>query len=200
MKTFLIEVALFIAVFLGGVFVGVNHAQVSSLKADAKATNEAAQVTAQGVVKAQVASVKVEEKIAAQNVNIAKNQSAIHTRVVKQIQQHIAAESNPSEFHDATPQDPVCGHYFLDVGTVRMLNATRQGAAIHTASSSDEEGDTAPALCYSEFVDADIDLTRLYLDLAVRHDALVDSVEGFQAEQRARLGVTSGSAFSVSRE
>jgi hypothetical protein len=189
MKAFLIEVAVIIGVFLGGVFVGVNHAEISAMKTDAKATSAAAQQTAQGVAKAQAASVKVETKVAAQAANIAQNKTAIHKRVVKQIQQHIAAESNPTETHDATPQDPVCGSYFLDVGTVRMLNATRQGAAIHPASSSDEARDAAPALCYSDFVDSDVELTRLYLDLSVRHDALVDSVEGYQAEQRARLGI-----------
>jgi len=41
----------------------------------------------------------------------------------------------------------------------------------------------------TDFIDADQDLTKLYLDLAERHNTLVDSVEGFEAEQRARLGI-----------
>lgn len=152
---------------------------------------------------AQVASVKLEASTAAVAAAVDQNKSAIHQRVTAQIKRQepvavaqAAPASNPSETHDETnqPDSAACNGFALDVGTVRMLNASRAGVAFHPASSGDDAGDAAPALCFADFIDADQDLTKLYLDLAERHNTLVDSVEHFQKEQRERLGIKDGPA------
>lgn len=156
--------------------------------------------TAKDVQVAQVKSQKLEESTAAVATNVDQNKSAIHERVAAQVKQQAVARVAAPVQSASTPTDETqhetnppaglaCDGFYLDVGTVRMLNASRAGVAFHPAGSSDEALDAAPALCFADFIDADQDLTKLYLDLAARHDALVDSVEHFQTEQRERLGV-----------
>jgi hypothetical protein len=152
---------------------------------------------------AQVASQKLEASAVAVSAAVDQNKSAIHQRVAAQTRRQApvavaqtAPASTSSETHDETnpPDSAACNGFALDVGTVRMLNASRAGVAFHSAGSGDEALDAAPALCFADFIDADQDLTKLYLDLAARHDALVDSVEHFQKEQRERLGIKDGPA------
>jgi hypothetical protein len=180
--------------FGGGFYTERQFNQAHEVVAEKKVITTAAT----DVQAAQVASVKLEattEKVAAA---VDQNKSAIHQRVAAQIRRQApvavapaAPASTSSETHDETnPSDgAACSGFALDTGTVRMLNASRAGVAFHPASSGDEALDAAPALCFTDFIDADQDLTKLYLDLAARHDALVESVEHFQKEQRERLGI-----------
>jgi hypothetical protein len=185
-------------VFVLGFVAGYSYHSTGELKADLKANTTVAQTNAQSVAAAQTASVKIEGKIEKTAAAIDLNKSAIHQRVTAQIQRHAEAASTYLENHDETTSfpdgSPTCGGFYLDVGTVRMLNASRQGTVARPAGSLDEAGDAAPALCFTDFIDADQDLTKLYLDLSVRHDALVDSVEEFQAKQRERLGIATDPA------
>jgi hypothetical protein len=48
---------------------------------------------------------------------------------------------------------------------------------------ADAKKDTDPALSISSFLDLNFDLTKLYLDLAERHNTLVDAVEQHLKEQ-----------------
>jgi len=188
--------------FGAGFYTNHKFNQASQVVAGKKAVA----TTAQDVQHAQVASQKLEASAAVVAANVDQNKSAIHQRVAAQIKRQASArvtaaharpastptdETHHEKNHDATNPAAglACDGFYLDVGTVRMLNASRAGAAFHPAGSGDEALDTAPALCFTDFIDADEDLTKLYLDLAARHDALVDSVEHFQAEQRERLGV-----------
>lgn len=170
--------------FGAGVYVERQFTLASQTKHEVKVVAGAAT----GVAAAQTTSAKVEAAAAATADNIDQNKVAIRHRVAAQIKRAAAPASTPSEEAHETMR-AACGGFYLDVGTVRMLNASRAGAAFHPAASGDEAGDAAPALCFTDFVDADQELTKLYLDLAQRHDALVDSVEQFQKGQRARLGV-----------
>ncbi|MFP3609161.1 hypothetical protein SB778_03490 [Paraburkholderia sp. SIMBA_050] len=187
MRTLALQILLAIAVFAGGYACGHHGAQVAQVKAEVKADHVVAQENAGGVQKAQTQSVKTETKVAAIATNVDTNKAAIARRVTASIKRQAPAVT--TEKHDETTSAEVGCAFYLDTGTVRMLNASRQGAAFHSASSGDEALDAAPALCFTDFIDADQDLTKLYLDLAARHDALVESVEEFQAGQRKRLGI-----------
>jgi hypothetical protein len=188
MKTFILQIVLALVVFALGFEAGTHHAATSALKAEVKAEHVTAQQNATSVAKAQDASVKVEAKAATIAAAVDTNKAQIKKRVTAQIQRQTAVTPTENHPDETNPARDGCG-FSLDVGTVRMLNASRQGAAFRPASSGDEESDAAPALCFTDFIDADQDLTKLYLDLSERHNALVDSVEQFQSEQRSRLGI-----------
>jgi hypothetical protein len=188
MKTVILQIIFALVLFALGFETGTYHAATSALKGEVKAEHVVAQQNAMSVAKAQDASVKVEQKVAVTAAAIDSNKAQIKKRVAAQIKRQTPATPTENHPDETNPAGNSCG-FSLDVGTVRMLNASRQGTAFHPAGSGDEESDAAPALCFTDFVDADQDLTRLYLELAARHDALVDSVEEFQAQQRRRLGI-----------
>jgi hypothetical protein len=192
MKTLFLQIILALVVFALGFEAGTHHAATSALKAEVKAEHVVAQQNATSAAKAQDASVKVEAKTAAVAAAVDTNKAQIKKRVTAQIQRQAAVtptENHPDETNpEASPARDGCG-FSLDVGTVRMLNASRQGTAFDPARGGNEASDAAPALCFTDFIDADQDLTKLYLDLSERHNALVDSVEQFQSEQRSRLGI-----------
>jgi hypothetical protein len=179
-----------IAVFFAGFLAGVSHSGTAALKSEVKAAAVVQKTDASSVADAQAKSVAIDTKADKITAAVDTNKAAIKKRVSASIKHQAATHPVPTEtIHDETiPAGPGCGFY-LDVGTVRLLNASRAGAALDSAGSGDEARDAAPALCFTDFIDADQDLTRLYLDLSERHNALVDSVEQFQSEQRSRLGI-----------
>jgi hypothetical protein len=63
----------------------------------------------------------------------------------------------------------------LDPDTVRLLNAAREDRPVDPAGGLDAKESQAP-VSVSEFVDNDLEVVRLYHDLATRHDALVNWV------------------------
>jgi len=196
MKTLFKQIAFAAVVFAAGFAAGFFAHGSSALKQEIKEVQAVRQTDAASVQKAQQTSIKVEGKVAQIASNIDANKSQIHDRVSAQIKHHAAATAphstfDPTEYHDETTSSGAsrCGGFALDVGTVRMLNASRQGAAFDRAGGLDEAGDAAPALCFTDFIDADQDLTKLYLDLSERHNSLVQSVEDYQADQRKRLGI-----------
>lgn len=83
----------------------------------------------------------------------------------------------------------VCRYMPFDVGTVRLLNAARTGAAIDSVSLSDPESRAFAAVTVTEFVGNDTEIARMYNELALRHNLLVDQVVRYQNEQRKRLGL-----------
>ncbi|MEZ2310879.1 hypothetical protein AB6809_29965 [Paraburkholderia sp. RCC_158] len=194
--------------FGGGFYTERQFNQAHEVKAEQKVVTTAAT----DVQAAQVTSQKLEASTAAVAVAVDQNKSVIHQRVVTQMSAQMkrqapvavaqaAATSTSTETHDETnqPDGAACNGFALDVGTVRMLNASRAGVAFHPAGVSNDPGEAAPALCFADFIDADQELTKLYLDLAARHDALVDSVEHFQSEQRERLGIKDAPASGAAQ-
>lgn len=69
------------------------------------------------------------------------------------------------------------------VGTVRLLNFAREGTAVDATAVLDGEGQAPADLEVAEFVDNDLEVVRLYHELAARHDALVEAVEKKLKEQ-----------------
>ncbi|MDT4865112.1 hypothetical protein FQZ97_998980 [compost metagenome] len=66
----------------------------------------------------------------------------------------------------------------LDQRTVELLDAAREGRTIEPAAGSDGAGKAPSDVEVEEFIDNDGQVVRQYKDLATRHDALVDWVEG----------------------
>jgi t-SNARE complex subunit (syntaxin) len=180
-----------IAVFFAGFAAGISHSGTAALKSEVKAAAVVQKTDAVHVAQAQAKSTAIETKVEHTAAAIDTNKAAIKQRVTASVKRQAAAINPvPTETpHDETISAGLGCGFYLDVGTVRLLNASRAGTALDSAGSGDEARDAAPALCFTDFVDADQDLTRLYLDLSERHDALVDSVEQFQSEQRSRLGI-----------
>jgi hypothetical protein len=65
----------------------------------------------------------------------------------------------------------------LDRGTVGLLNAARADLPAAAASGvSDEEGAAASSTSVADLIDNDLDVVRLYHELAQRHNELVDFI------------------------
>lgn len=94
---------------------------------------------------------------------------------------YTATQENPSE---QTPLPPLLGQSVLDDGTVRLLNAARRGDRDPESGSAAERGDaeggafaaTAPYVTGRALAENDLEVVRLYHQLATRHDQLVDWV------------------------
>jgi len=104
--------------------------------------------------------------------DVDQNKGAIHKRVVAQIKRQEAVAVTPAEKPDEANPSGSTNLQWLLILTLALCGCStpvRQGTAFHTAGSGDEGATTAPALCVTDFIDADQDLTKLYLDLAERH-------------------------------
>ncbi|MFW6855403.1 hypothetical protein ACODYM_29350 [Burkholderia gladioli] len=181
MKTVITAIAAGIAALLVGV--GVGYYVRGDHDAAKKTTAVIAEQhqTAGNVVAAVHASQKLEDDIAASDAVATTNGHAASERVRTQIK-YVYMEKKDAK-QDPQPEPVACGPAYLDVGTVRLLNATRSGFSLDPASISNDPGAAAPALPIADFVDADNDTVRRYNDLAKRHNALVDSVEEKLKEQ-----------------
>jgi hypothetical protein len=122
---------------------------------------------ADSIVASVVASNKLEAKVSTSNFNMNEIKAAID-------QHGITLSQNPQEIHNGI-QD--CGSFTLDSGTVSLLNAARQGGTLGSVSGGNEALDAASTVTISKFVDNDLDVVKLYHELAARHDQLVDEVE-----------------------
>jgi len=65
---------------------------------------------------------------------------------------------------------------YLNRAVVSVLDAARQNVDFDSASVSDEEVRTASDVTVDEFVQNDLEVTRMYHELATRHDELVEFV------------------------
>lgn len=74
---------------------------------------------------------------------------------------------------------------FLDAGTVRLLNDARAGS-LGSPSGVDAEGEAAAEVSIYSFVQNDLEVVGMYHDLAIRHDALVEWVEGLIEKQQKK--------------
>lgn len=99
------------------------------------------------------------------------------------IRKEVARRTQPKETtNEANLHAPVCD-WRLDVGTVRLLNAARDGSALDTASLVDGAGKAPSEVGLPDLLDNDLEVVQLYRELAVRHDSLVDYVESKLKEQ-----------------
>ncbi|MFM0095695.1 hypothetical protein PQQ87_08780 [Paraburkholderia nemoris] len=119
----------FVAILIGcgvGVYVRGDHDKAAEVTQTAKAQKQ----TAAEIVQATQESQAVAAKVAANDAAVDADKQAAHERVVTRVQ--YVYKENDSE---KTAQD--CGPAYLDVGTVRLLNAARSGRALDSTSGSD---------------------------------------------------------------
>lgn len=122
-------------------------------------------------------SIAVEEKVAASTQNM----QTIRKQVAKRISKHqeTISETQP----EAQIFFNVRDRWTLDVGTVWLLNVARENVPFDTARLLDGASQAPSQIGAADFIDNDLEVVQLYHELAARHDALVDYVEGVIATQ-----------------
>ena len=121
--------AAFIAVVIGcgiGVYVRGDHDKAAQVSQVVKAQKE----TANEIVQSTQVSQAIADNVAAVGAAVDADKAAAHERVVTQVR--YVYKEKPSE-KDALE----CGPAYLDVGTVRLLNAAREGQALRSTTGSD---------------------------------------------------------------
>ena len=73
----------------------------------------------------------------------------------------------------------------LDVGTVRLLNLSRENNP-EPSAIGDAEGKTPSTIGFPELVGDELEITQLYKELAIRHNALVDYLQEQIEKQAAK--------------
>ena len=150
--------------------------------------------TAQTAVAEQKADIKAvqsahqeDQKIDGQ-VNSEESQTAT---LAKLIHNHIQAQHQPKEkpsglshFQLKDPQT-VCPVWTLDAYTVSLLNDVRTGSN-SAAGLGDAEGKAPSQVTEQQLLDSDAQIAGQYRELATRHDALVDYVEGLMKQQASK--------------
>jgi hypothetical protein len=111
--------------------------------------------------------------------------------IAAKLRARLADQANlPVDPHD--PSRPLLGQCVLDPESVRLLNQARAAATVGAASGAavgaDAQGRAAAAssspVSGGEFADNDLEVVRLYKDLAARHDQLVDWVNSKLSPRR----------------
>lgn len=156
----------------------IAAAEVKTLRVEAKQT-------ATNVVEAVAKSAKIDEAVAKTDDTVTNIKAAIKKRGITLKPKPETANDlafNPIDPKTLAPENsnhacPGSDALVLDVGTVGMLNAARQGRPVDPAGSSDEAQSAPSTVGVAGLVDNDLEIVKLYLDLAKRHDSLVDEVE-----------------------
>lgn len=173
--------------FGGGYFVKGQFfaaAETKELRVEAKQS-------ARNVVQSTAASARIETAVAKTDDNVNQIKAAVIKRGItlqpKPEKSNVAnsnlagvrtAAGQPTSTEPQGGSAPACrgSDLVLDVGTVSMLDAARQGSALGAAGGSDEAQSAPSTVGVTDFVANDLDVVRMYLDLAKRHDELVDAV------------------------
>lgn len=130
--------------------------------------------TAKNVVAAIDTSNKTEAKIDKSDANITAIQKVVAKKpaLVKPKQE----KKDEGRSTDGVTT-AACTDYSLSDGTVRLLNAARKGADLDTVGISDEAFATPSGIETDTLIDNDLEIVKMYHDLATRHDQLVTEVE-----------------------
>ena len=101
------------------------------------------------------------------------------TRVIKHVQPTSSAGSGSGSLVCHSASDPPV----LTDAAVRVLDAARRNVDPDPVAGIDAAGETASDVALSEFVENDLEVVRLYHELAARHDELVSYVESIMNQQ-----------------
>lgn len=194
MKGYLTALAI-ICAFAAGVFVSHITSKNKALSEEVASSKTTTRETVSAAINAGVVGEAVEQKIALSDSQaltaVAKAQqrldnwqppvvqTKIETKVINnetcQVQEKSEDFASPDSFMP------------FDIGTVRLLNAIRSGASVDSISLTDEESGAVARITVRYFITSDTEIARMYNELAVRHNALVDEVTKYQAAQAKRL-------------
>jgi hypothetical protein len=176
-------------------------------KAEVKQAQIAVKKSAQNVVVSVAENARIETAVAKVDTNVASIKAAIVKRGVTlhQTQEPHAASSNRDVRNGVSSPDQqpatagagtaplvargdedaaACGPgLVLDRGTVGLLNAAREGRGVGAAGSSDEAQSAPSTVGVTDLIANDLDIVQMYLELAKRHDELVDAVEKHLKDQ-----------------
>ncbi|MEJ7805644.1 MAG: hypothetical protein WKG03_06950 [Telluria sp.] len=151
---------------------------------EAKQTRVVIKDTAKGIVKSVQDNQRIETAVTKTNTAVNDIKKTVAKRGVTittnyQEKCHVVV-TNDGE--SAKPENAELAHvsgdaHFLDRGTVSLLNAARQNFSVDSVGSLDETERAASTVEVADLVESDLEITRMYLELAKRHDELVDSVE-----------------------
>lgn len=164
---------------------------------DAQAQLEARQALdeANRIVRENIADAAARDQAAAATID---KLNAVAAGRAKTLNEHLAAQEltpqgnphdalsggQPTAAQPAVAHRPLLGHAVLDAFTVRVLNDARANAAGPAPggapAGADAEGQAAAfaptTITGRDFADNDLEVVRLYHELATRHDGLVDWV------------------------
>jgi hypothetical protein len=123
------------------------------------------------------------------------------TKAQREARRHVEQSNQPANISPATPEGEsvrlVSGDEHLGVGLVCVLDAARTNRAPDCPTAgSDEASGATPDATVSDFIENDLEVVRMYHDLAARHAALVQFVLDRQAEQRQDMGIMTEEAQS----
>lgn len=151
----------------------LKHAQLELLKKNAKES-------AENVVKSREQSKQIEAAIAKGEAHANRIKAeAQHQLNLQQesTREQLAPISNQLDEAGRSTLDRTCVDPRLSVGTVRLLNNARAGAGVDSPRGSDAESKAPSDVGLAALIANDLEIARLYHELAERHNALVDAVE-----------------------
>lgn len=165
------------SVALAAGYIAGYYAKGQFVKADQlESVTEARHESAQNIQQSLETSLVTEQKVTDSTQQVAVIRKAVAARV----QPKVRETTNEANLRLSCPDSG------LDVGTVRLLNSARAGAAFDPASLGDGASQAPSGIGLPELLDNDLEVVQLYRELAVRHDALVDYVEFLLKEQAAK--------------
>lgn len=175
-QNYLIVGAVALAVGFGG---GWLERGVHTKAKEVKVLKKELKDSANNIVQSHNISQKIETQIDQGRAASASIKSAVADRLIQQKEREHEAFSKQVA-RQLDKQDgslPVCPDPRLDVGTVRLLNAARQGTAVDTTGSGDAALQAPTSVGIEKLIANDLDIVKMYHELATRHDELVDAVE-----------------------
>lgn len=182
-KWILIFVAFLTTTFYAGYERGKNSVISSSASSEVVGYSNAYKKTVEGAIASYDTSNRIENEVKAVDTAQVKIAKTVKARISSQINK--TNEGKNDEGQSALLDPKSCGKFYFDSISVRLLNDARQGteAGLDAAVSGNEEVATATSIGIEEFVANDLEIIRMYHDLAKRHDELVDAVEKHIKEQ-----------------
>lgn len=156
-----------VVAMVSGYVAGRMEGAVDIRRVELHAARQIAAEAAQGAVVATERSLALDQAV---------QDTAQRSQQIKVLVRERMTQPQPAADHEA-PICPPAAAAVLDAGTVGLLNAARADLPASAASAiGDEEGAPAAAASVADFIDNDLDVVRLYHELAKRHDELVDFV------------------------
>lgn len=157
--------------------------------AEVKAVVTAQKQSAIGEEKSLTVDSSINSVIAASSDAITTDRSRIASHLKTKSTATLPKE-NTSESHFKLTAQQSCADtgWTLDNYTVGLLNSARNSSIAYAPTGSDAAGKASSGISAAQFIDNDLQVVEQYKELATRHNALVDYVEGLirtQAGQSA---------------
>lgn len=192
-----------IILLLAGLVLGVGltlwgHSLLAS-KSEVKQAKQTVVNVVDATVKANEGEVKTQGLLEGNAENIAKLRGKLENRLDQPINipggKNAKTNNSDKLQPNQVPKETECptqmanGDSYMpfDIGTVRLLNAARRGEPADSVTLTDAESQAFAYITVRVFVANDTEIAKMYNDLAIRHNELVDQVTAFQLKQRKSL-------------